>query len=187
MDGFNAAVDALSGAVFMKVPVLGTQIELIVLYLALPMLFFTIWLGFPNLTAVGRALRILRTQPHAGEAKGDVSQWGALSTALSGTIGLGNIAGVAVALTMGGPGAILWMFIIGWFAMTVKMAEVTLGLKYRVFDAQGHVHGGPMYVLKAVGAARGWPRAGLILGGFYAFFALFGAIPMVQVNRASRR
>lgn len=184
MDGFNAAVDALSGAVFMKVPVLGAQIELIVLYLALPMLFFTLWLGFPNLTAVGRALRILRAQPHAGEAKGDVSQWGALSTALSGTIGLGNIAGVAVALTMGGPGAILWMFVIGWFAMTVKMAEVTLGLKYRVFDARGHVHGGPMYVLKAVGAARGWPKAGLILGGFYAFFALFGAIPMVQVNQS---
>src|SRR3546814_2796473 len=74
MDGFNAAVDALSGAVFMKVPVLGAQIELIVLYLALPMLFFTLWLGFPNLTAVGRALRILRAQPHAGEAKGDVSR-----------------------------------------------------------------------------------------------------------------
>ena len=184
MDGFNAAVDALSGAVFFKVPVLGTQIELIVLYLALPMLFFTVWLGFPNLTAVGRALHILKTQPHEGEAKGDVSQWGALSTALSGTIGLGNIAGVAVALTMGGPGAILWMFIIGWFAMTVKMAEVTLGLKYRTFDSRGHVHGGPMYVLKAVGAARGWPKIGLLLGGFYAFFALFGAIPMVQVNQS---
>ncbi|WP_242125026.1 amino acid carrier protein [Sphingobium sp. Sx8-8] len=184
MDGFNAAVDALSGAVFFKVPVLGARIELIVLYLALPMLFFTVWLGFPNLTAVGRALRILRTQPHEGEAKGDVSQWGALSTALSGTIGLGNIAGVAVALTMGGPGAILWMFIIGWFAMTMKMAEVTLGLKYRTFDSRGHVHGGPMYVLKAVGAARGWPKIGLILGGAYAFFALFGAIPMVQVNQS---
>ncbi|WP_327751992.1 amino acid carrier protein [Sphingobium sp. SJ10-10] len=184
MDGFNAAVDALSGAVFFKVPVLGTQIELIVLYLALPMLFFTVWLGFPNLTAIGRALRILKTQPHEGEAKGDVSQWGALSTALSGTIGLGNIAGVAVALTMGGPGAILWMFIIGWFAMTVKMAEVTLGLKYRTFDSRGHVHGGPMYVLKAVGAARGWPKIGLLLGGLYAFFALFGAIPMVQVNQS---
>jgi AGCS family alanine or glycine:cation symporter len=184
MNGFNAAVDALSGAVFMKVPLFGAQIELIVLYLALPMLFFTLWLGFPNVTAVGRALRILKSQPQKGQAKGDVSQWGALSTALSGTIGLGNIAGVAVALTMGGPGAILWMFIIGWFAMTVKMAEVTLGLKYRMFDAQGHAHGGPMYVLKAVGKARGWPKIGLILGGFYAFFALFGAIPMVQVNQS---
>ncbi|WP_051768164.1 sodium:alanine symporter family protein [Sphingobium sp. DC-2] len=184
MSAFNAAVDALSGAVFFKVPLLGAHIELIVLYLALPMLFFTVWLGFPNVRAVGRALRILRTQPEAGEAKGDVSQWGALTTALAGTIGLGNIAGVAVALTMGGPGAILWMFIIGWFAMTVKMAEVTLGLKYRVFDERGHVHGGPMYVLKAIGAARGWPRLGLALGGLYAFFALFGAIPMVQVNQS---
>lgn len=184
MDGFNAAVDALSRAVFFKVPVLGTRIELIVLYLAVPMLFFTVWLGFPNVRAVGRAVRILRTQPGAGEAKGDVSQWGALTTALAGTIGLGNIAGVAVALTMGGPGAILWMFVIGWFAMTVKMAEVTLGLKYRTFDQHGHVHGGPMYVLKAIGAARGWPRLGLTLGGLYAFFALFGAIPMVQVNQS---
>ncbi len=184
MESFNAAVDALSGAVFFKIPLLGTRIELIVLYLALPMLFFTLWLGFPNLRHVGRAFRILKSQPREGEAAGDVSQWAALSTALSGTIGLGNIAGVAVALTMGGPGAILWMFIIGWFAMTVKMAEVTLGLKYRVFDKDGHVHGGPMYVLKAVGAARGWPKAGLVLGGFYAFFALFGAIPMVQVNQS---
>lgn len=184
MERFNAWVDALSNAVFFKVPILGTQIELIVLYLAVPMLFFTIWLGFPNVTQVGRALRILRTQPGKSEAKGDVSQWAALSTALSGTIGLGNIAGVAVALTMGGPGAILWMFVIGWFAMTVKMAEVTLGLKYRVFDSQGHVHGGPMYVLKAVGAARGWPKIGMLLGGLYAFFALFGAIPMVQVNQS---
>lgn len=184
MDGFNAAVDALSSAVFFKVPVLGTRIELIVLYLAVPMLFFTVWLGFPNVRAVGRAVRILRTQPGAGEAKGDVSQWGALTTALAGTIGLGNIAGVAVALTMGGPGAILWIFVIGWFAMTVKMAEVTLGLKYRTFDQHGHVHGGPMYVLKAIGAARGWPRLGLALGGLYAFFALFGAIPMVQVNQS---
>ncbi len=184
MDGFNAAVDALSSAVFFKVPVLGTRIELIVLYLAVPMLFFTVWLGFPNVRAVGRAVRILRTQPGAGEAKGDVSQWGALTTALAGTIGLGNIAGVAVALTMGGPGAIFWMFVIGWFAMTVKMAEVTLGLKYRTFDQHGHVHGGPMYVLKAIGAARGWPRLGPALGGLYAFFALFGAIPMVQVNQS---
>ncbi|WP_336973107.1 amino acid carrier protein [Sphingobium aromaticiconvertens] len=184
MNGFNAAVDALSGAIFFKVPLFGAQIELIVLYLALPMLFFTLWLGFPNIRHVGRAFRILQRQPREGEAQGDVSQWGALTTALSGTIGLGNIAGVAVALTMGGPGAILWMFIIGWFAMTVKMAEVTLGLKYRVFDAQGHVHGGPMYVLKAVGAARGWPRIGMMLGGAYAFFALFGAIPMVQVNQS---
>jgi AGCS family alanine or glycine:cation symporter len=184
MEHFNRAVDALSAAVFFKVPLFGAQIELIVLYLALPMLFFTVWLGFPNIRAVGHAFHILRNQPREGQAKGDVSQFAALTTALAGTIGLGNIAGVAVALTMGGPGAILWMFVIGWFAMTVKMAEVTLGLKYREMDARGHAHGGPMYVLKSVLARRGWPRLGIILGGFYAFFALFGAIPMVQVNQS---
>lgn len=184
MQSFNRAVDALSAAVFFKVPVLGVQIELIVLYLALPMLFFTLWLGFPNLRAVGHAFHILRHQPREGEAKGDVSQFAALTTALAGTIGLGNIAGVAVALTMGGPGAILWMFVIGWFAMTVKMAEVTLGLKYRVLDERGHAHGGPMYVLKAVLARRGSPRVGFAIGALYAFFALFGAIPMVQVNQS---
>lgn len=184
MESFNRLVDALTGAVFFKVPLLGVQIELVVLFLALPMLFFTIWLGFPNIRCVGHAFDVLRRQPREGEAKGDVSQFGALTTALAGTIGLGNIAGVAVALTMGGPGAILWMFIIGWFAMTVKMAEVTLGLKYRVTDARGHVHGGPMYVLKTVLARKGWPKLGLVLGGFYAFFALFGAIPMVQVNQS---
>lgn len=184
MEGFNHVVDALTGAVFFKMPLLGAQIELIVLYLALPMLFFTLWLGFPNIRFVGHAFRVLRYQPREGEAKGDVSQFAALTTALAGTIGLGNIAGVAVALTMGGPGAILWMFIIGWFAMTVKMAEVTLGVKYRVTDARGHVHGGPMYVLKAVLGRMGRPKLGLIIGGFYAFFALFGAIPMVQVNQS---
>jgi AGCS family alanine or glycine:cation symporter len=184
MESFNRIVDALTGAVFFKIPLLGTQIELVVLYLAVPMLFFTVWLGFPNVRCIGHAFRILRNQPREGEAKGDVSQFAALTTALSGTIGLGNIAGVAVALTMGGPGAIFWMFAIGWFAMTVKMAEVTLGLKYRVTDEYGHVHGGPMYVLKAVLGRRGLPRLGLVLGGFYAFFALFGAIPMVQVNQS---
>jgi AGCS family alanine or glycine:cation symporter len=184
MESFNRVIDGITSTVFVKVPLGGIEIELIVLYLAVPMLFFTVWLGFPNIRFVGRALTILRNQPGQGEARGDVSQFAALTTALAGTIGLGNIAGVAVALTMGGPGAILWMFVIGWFAMTVKMAEVTLGLKYRVIDRWGHAHGGPMYVLKGALARRGWPRLGVALGGSYAFFALFGAIPMVQVNQS---
>jgi AGCS family alanine or glycine:cation symporter len=184
MEGLNRIVDALTAAVFFKLPISGIQIEVIVLYLALPMLFFTLWLGFPNLRLVGRAVAELRRQPAEGQARGDTSQFGALATALAGTIGLGNIAGVAVALTMGGPGAILWMFVIGWFAMTVKMAEVMLGLKYRIVDERGHVHGGPMYVLRAVLRRRGWHRLGSFAGGLYAFFALFGAIPMIQVNQS---
>lgn len=184
IEALNRAIDAISAAVFAKVPLFGVQIELIVLYLALPMLFFTLWLGFPNVWALRQAFRELKRHQPEGTAQGDVSQVAALSTALAGTIGLGNIAGVAVALTMGGPGAIFWMFVIGWFAMTVKMAEVTLGLKYRHIDAAGHAHGGPMYVLRATLAQRGWPKLGVVLGGFYAFFALFGAMPAVQVNQS---
>lgn len=184
IDALSSAIDALSSVVFMKVPFAGVRIELIVLFLAVPMMFFTIWLGFPNLRALGHAFSILRKQPHEGEATGDMSQFAALTTALAGTIGLGNIAGVAIALTTGGPGAIFWMFVIGWFAMTLKMAEVTLGLKYRTVDKRGHVHGGPMYTLRGALAARGWPRLGLVLGGIYAFLALFGAIPLVQVNQS---
>lgn len=179
----NSAIDAISGAVFFKVGIFGAEIELIVIYLAVPMLFYSFWLGFPNLRNLGHASRLLAQKPQHG-VKGDVSQFAALATALAGTIGLGNIAGVAVALTMGGPGAIFWMFVIGWFAMTVKMAEVTLGLKYRVVDDRGHVHGGPMYVLKAALEQRGLGRLGLALGGAYAIFALFGAIPLVQVNQS---
>jgi AGCS family alanine or glycine:cation symporter len=184
MDFFDHLIDALTAAVFVKVAIGPITIEAIVVYLAIPMLFFTLWLGFPNVRLVGRGIRELRRKPAEGAGAGDTSQFGALATALAGTIGLGNIAGVAVALTMGGPGAIFWMFVIGWFAMTVKMVEVTLGLKYRIVDADGHVHGGPMYVLREVLARRGWPRLGVALGGCYAFFALFGAIPMVQVNQS---
>lgn len=184
IDQLSIVIDAISATVFSKITLLGVQIELIVLYLAVPMLFFTLWLGFPNIRCVGHAFTALRAQPREGEAKGDVSQFAALTTALAGTIGLGNIAGVAIALTTGGPGAIFWMFAIGWFAMTLKMAEVTLGLKYRITDARGHVHGGPMYTLRAALTNRGWPTLGLMLGGIYAFFALFGAIPMVQVNQS---
>lgn len=183
IETLNGAIDALSATVFAKISLFGTPIEAIVLWLAIPMLLATLLLKFINLTGLGLAFRVLRTGQDKAE-DGDVSQFAALSTALAGTIGLGNIAGVAIALTSGGPGAILWMFVIGWFAMTLKMAEVALGLKYRSIDANGHVQGGPMYTLKHGLASRGWPKIGLLLGGIYAFFALFGAIPLVQVNQS---
>lgn len=182
MESLARAIDALAAAVFVKIPFFGGEIQAIVLWLAVPMVFFTIWLGFINLRGLSQAFRELRAKP--ASEKGEVSQFAALATALAGTIGLGNIAGVAIAITAGGPGAIFWMFVIGWFAMTLKMAEVTIGLKYRETTADGRVLGGPMYVLKNGLANRGWPRLGLFLGGVYAFFALFGAIPMVQVNQS---
>lgn len=188
MDGLinslGHGIDALSANVFAKVALLGVEVEGIVLWLAVPMLFFTVWLGFINLTKLPLALRIVRGDFRDKTAPGEVSQFQALSTALSGTVGLGNIAGVGVAITTGGPGAAFWMFVIGWFAMSLKCAEVTLGVKYRVTNADGTISGGPMYTLENGLKRLGLPRSGKFLGVMYAIFALGGAIPLLQVNQS---
>jgi len=122
-------IDALNRAVFFTVPVFGVKVEGLVLMLAVAMVFFTVWLGLPQLRFFGHGLAVASGKYHDPTAPGHSSHFAALSTALSGTVGLGNIAGVAVAITAGGPGAAFWMFIIGFFGMALKMAEVTLGLK----------------------------------------------------------
>jgi len=180
----EGALANLSAFVFTKVPIFGVDVTLIVIWLAVPMVIFTVWLGFINIRGLPYSFRILTKPGHNIDAPGQISQFGALTTALSGTVGLGNIAGVAVAIATGGPGAAFWMFVIGFFAMTVKCVEVTLGHKYRVINSDGTIRGGPMYSLKNGLAARGWPKVGLILGGIYAVFALGGAIPLVQVNQS---
>lgn len=184
IDTLSVAIDALSAAVFVKLPFFDSEIEAIVLWLAVPMLFYTLWLGVPQLRVLPLALRVVRGHFHDPSAPGSMSQFAALSTALSGTIGLGNIAGVAIAIALGGPGAAFWQFVIGIFAMALKCAEVTLGLKYRVIETDGTVRGGPMYVLRDGLARRGWPRLGLALGLAYALFALGGALPLIQTNQS---
>ncbi|MGH6780938.1 MAG: alanine:cation symporter family protein, partial [Sphingomonadaceae bacterium] len=184
IETFSHWIDALAAIVFWKIPFFGTQIEAIVLWLAIPMVLFTFWLGVPQITGIKLGWKAMRGHFADPNHPGEMSQFAALSTALSGTLGLGNIAGVAIAIAIGGPGAAFWQFIIGLFAMALKAAEVTLGLKYREVDAQGVVRGGPMYVLKNGLKARGWGGIGLVLGGFYAVFALGGAIPLVQVNQS---
>ena len=178
------AITALGDFVFAEIVLFGTPIAWIVIWLAIPMAFFTLYLGFINLRGFAQGVRTVRGRFADPDAKGEMTQFQALSTALSGTVGLGNIAGVAVALAMGGPGAIFWMFVIGWFAMTLKFAEVTLGMKYREELPDGTVRGGPMYTLKNGLAARGYPTAGKWMGGLYAFFAMFAALPMFQVNQS---
>lgn len=183
-DFVSLGIERLADAVFAQVTLFGVDIELIVIWLALPMVFFTAWLGFPNLRGLPLAVRNLTETKTEHEAPGQVSQFAALTTALSGTVGLGNIAGVAIALATGGPGAAFWMFVIGWFAMTLKCVEVTLGLKYREVDAEGNVRGGPMYSLKNGLAAKGFPRIGLVLGGLYALLAIISALLSLQVNQS---
>jgi alanine or glycine:cation symporter, AGCS family len=177
-------IEALSGAVFAKINLGGVSVEWIVLWLAIPMVFFTVYLGFPGFRHFKLALDIARGHHADADAPGEVSHFQALATALSGTVGLGSIAGVAVAIGTGGPGAAFWMFVIGLFAMALKMAEVTLGLRYREFTADGRVLGGAMYTLKNGFKSRGWPKLGAALGAAYAIFALGGALPLLQVNQS---
>lgn len=183
----NAAAgfgDWLISVVFVSVPVLGVDVQLIAVWLFAGMVFFTLRLGFLNIRGFGTGISILRGRNYDPTAPGEMSPFQALSTALSGTVGLGNIAGVAIAIAIGGPGAAFWMIIVGFFAMSLKFAEVVLAVRYRVIGPDGRVHGGPMWYLSRGLAERGWPRLGKILAGLYATFALVALIQIVQVNQS---
>ena len=111
-------------------------------------LFFTIYLRFPQIRYFNHAWRVLRGKYDKPEDPGDTSHFQALSTALSGTVGTGNIGGVAFALYLGGPAALFWMWMTAVLGMTTKFVEVTLSYKYREVDAEGHMSGGPMYFME---------------------------------------
>jgi len=175
---------SLSGFVFSQITLFGTPVEWIVLWMALPMVIFTIYFGFINLRVFRLACDIVAGRYAKPDAKGEVSQFQALATALSGTVGLGNIAGVAIAIAIGGPGATFWMIVIAFFAMTLKFVECTLGVKYRIVQPNGTISGGPMYYLPAGLASRGWPRLGKFLGVSYAIFAVPSLLQLGQVNQA---
>lgn len=111
-------------------------------------LFFTIYLKFPQIRFFAHALRIVRGKYDKKTDVGDTTHFQALATALSGTVGTGNIAGVAFAIHLGGPAALFWMMMTAFLGMTTKFVEVTLSHKYREVDAKGHMAGGPMYYMK---------------------------------------
>ncbi len=111
-------------------------------------LFFTLYLGFPQIRYFRHALRVVTGRYDKITDVGDTSHFQALTTALSGTVGTGNIAGVALALHLGGPAALFWMLVTGMLGMTTKFAEVTIAHKYRELDSEGRIAGGPMYYMK---------------------------------------
>ena len=181
---FDRIGTSLAGMVFSSVTLLGVDVQLIVLWLFAAMVFFTFRLGFLNLRGFAIGWRVLTGRYVDPDAPGELSPFQALSTALASTVGLGNIAGVAIAIAMGGPGAAFWMIIIGFFAMSLKYAEVTLAVRYRVINDDGTVSGGPMWYLSRGLAERGLPLLGKILATAYALFALFAFVQIVQVNQS---
>ena len=172
---FGWATGWFVGAIFAGVPIMeGVTVPWVLFPLVFGAVFFTLCFGFPNVRYFGTAINIVRGKyddlENDGKVsvssevastvdgdnpdtirveghEGEVSHFQALTAALSGTVGLGNIAGVAIALSLGGPGATFWMIVCGLLGMSTKFAECTLGVSYREIDSKGVVFGGPMYYL----------------------------------------
>lgn len=169
----------------------GTQqtkaIPLIVVWLILGALFFTIRMRFINFRGIKQAINLIRGKFSDPNDEGEVSHFQALTTALSATVGLGNIAGVAVAIVVGGAGATFWMIIAGLLGMASKFTECTLGVKYRHINDKGVVSGGPMYYLSEGLKRRNMAGLGKILAVLFAILCIgasFGGGNMFQANQA---
>ena len=216
---FQPATDVIERVVFYSIPLTkDVSIPIVMLVLIFGAVYFTLYFKFINFrdfflsikvtrgtfddidskakevhtddyligTEEGDILKTERIEKHIGE----VSHFQALTAALSATVGLGNIAGVAIAIGLGGPGATFWMILAGLLGMTTKFVECTLGVKYRDIEPDGTVHGGPMYYLKKGLANRGWARTGKVMAIFFAIMTVggsFGGGNMFQANQASRQ
>ena len=215
-DAFMPVATAWEAFILTSIPVAGLDIPLVVILLVLGALIFTIYFKVPSIMKFPLAINVVRgkyddieklgvetsAEVHiddSGDIKGtirdeshhgEVSHFQALATAVSGTVGLGNIAGVAVAIAIGGPGATFWMIICGLLGMSTKFVECTLGVKYRDVDSEGRVHGGPMYYLSRGLTERGMSGMGKFLGGLFAVLcvgASLGGGNAFQSNQAAQQ
>lgn len=215
---FKPIADTWGGIVFFTVPIpgLADPIPFVLILLVLGAAFFTIAFGFINIRLFPLAIQVVRgtydemektgeempkhvdvneldgdlVDTIRDEDEGEVTHFQALATAVSGTVGLGNIAGVAVAVATGGPGATFWMIVCGLLGMSTKFVECTLGVKYRDVDADGTVHGGPMYYLHKGFADIGLKPFGKVLAVLFAIFCIggsFGGGNAFQANQATQQ
>ncbi|GAA6194006.1 alanine/glycine:cation symporter family protein [Phaeobacter sp. NW0010-22] len=171
---------------FIFAPIPGTSFPWIVMWLVIAATVFTIYFGAVQFRFFSHAIRLVKGDYSDPNDAGEVSHFQALATALSGTVGLGNIAGVAVAVGIGGPGATFWMILAGLLGMASKFTECTLGVKYRNEYEDGTVSGGPMYYISKGFNELGLP-GGKILAVLFSIFCILGALGggnMFQANQA---
>ncbi|NNC82409.1 MAG: alanine:cation symporter family protein [Flavobacteriales bacterium] len=210
---FTPISNAWQSIVLFTVPVFGHEIPFVVILLVCGAAFFTVYFSFINIRRFPLSINVVRGKyddldHHSADERaqvniadgdvartikdesqdGEVSHFQALATAVSGTVGLGNIAGVALAIALGGPGATFWMIICGLLGMSTKFVECTLGVRYRDMDATGKVFGGPMYYLSKGLKERGFTGTGKVLAGLFAFLCIgasFGGGNAAQSNQAA--
>ena len=213
-EAFQPIADAFFDAIFFPVYSGDTVIIPFVLVLLVgSALFFTIYFGFPNIRYFGKSINVVRgeydhvdysisestqvgstiTNDSVNNVKdetsdGEVSHFQALATAVSGTVGNGNIAGVALAIALGGPGATFWMIVCGLLGMSTKFVECTLGVQFRDVGQDGTIYGGPMYYISKGLKSRGFSRFGKVAAAFFAIFCIggsFGGGNAAQSNQAT--
>lgn len=173
--------------IFFTIPLFDAQFPLIVLWLIVGAIFFTFYMNFINIRGFKHAIHLILGKYDNPKSKGEISHFQALMTAISGTVGIGNIAGVAVAISVGGAGATFWMILAGFLGMSTKFVECTLGVKYRKQHPDGSFSGGPMYYLQYGLQALNLPKLGRFLGVFFAIGIVLGALGignMFQSNQA---
>ena len=209
-EAFKPISDFFSQVIFFTIPLAGMDVPFVLILLVGSALFFTIFFKFPNIFHFKTAINVVRGKyddlDHASvnpelavdgdltdtikdESKeGEVTHFQALATAVSGTVGNGNIAGVALAIALGGPGATFWMIVCGFLGMSTKFVECTLGVQYRDVGDDGTVYGGPMYYISKGLKERGFGLLGKIAAIIFAVFCIggsFGGGNAAQSNQAT--
>ena len=186
-DAIGPATRLIEKVVFWSVKVGGQDVPFVLIWLVVGAAVFTVYFKFINIRGFKLAIDVVRGKYTDPREKGEVSHFQALTAALSGTVGLGNIAGVAVAISLGGPGATFWMIVAGLLGMSAKFVECTLGVKYRQIDVAGKTYGGPMYYLSQGFAEKGLAGLGKVLAVFFAIMCIGGSLGggnMFQINQA---
>jgi AGCS family alanine or glycine:cation symporter len=176
--------DAVNAVIFFSVPIAGVDLPLVVVWLISAAAILTLALRFINLRRFGHALWLVAGNRKTDAAAGEISHFAALSSALSGTVGLGNIASVPIAIAIGGPGAVFWMILAGFLGMSSKFAECALAVKYRRVTADGRTIGGPFFYIEEVFnrlKLRGLGKAAAI---FFAVMTMGASISVFQVNQS---
>ncbi len=188
---FAPISDKFSTFIFANIKIFGAEVPVLILLMIAASIFCTFYLRCIGIWGFKHALTKIfgNNDSHHGH-KGEVTSFGALATALSGTIGIGNIAGVAIAISIGGPGAMFWMALGAVFAMALKFCEVTLSLKYRNVNADGTISGGPMFYMEKGFAEKNMPKIGKLFAYIFTIAcipATFGGGCMLQTNQAAQQ
>ncbi len=179
--------DKITNFIFGSFSFFDTQVPFIVVWLVFASLYFSFYFNFVNIFYFKRALKVAFGKYDNPNHPGEITHFQSFTAAMSGTIGLGNIAGVAVAISIGGPGAMLWMIVTAFFGMTLKFVEVSLGHKYRVIHKDGTVSGGAIRYLSDGLGELGYKKLGKLLAVFFAICCIggsFGGGNMFQANQA---